>query len=56
VTSPQLSQNNNLPSYIAALAGRGIFHPVEEKFMPDLEIFRNRKEIFRLNLNQVINR
>ena len=49
ITSPQLNTNNNLPSYIVTLAGRGIIHPVEEKFMPDLDnLAWHRKEIFRI--------
>lgn len=49
VTSPQLTANNNLPSYIVTLAGRGIIHPIEEKFMPDLDSLAwHRKEIFRI--------
>lgn len=49
ITSPQLNLNSNLPSYIATLAGRGIIHPIEEKFMPDLDnLAWHRKEIFRI--------
>jgi putative restriction endonuclease len=48
VTSPQLTQNNNLPSYIVTLQGRGIIHPIEEKFMPDLNSLAwHRKEVFK---------
>lgn len=49
ITSPQLNTNNNLPSYIVTLAGRGIIHPIEEKFMPDLyNLAWHRKEVFRI--------
>lgn len=48
VTSAQLIANSNLPSYVVTLAGRGIIHPIEEKFMPDLDALAwHRKEIFR---------
>lgn len=49
ITSPQLTTNSNLPSYIVTLAGRGIIHPVEEKFIPDLDnLAWHRKEVFRI--------
>lgn len=49
VTSPQLVANNNLPSYVVTLAGRGIIHPIEEKFLPDLDALAwHRKEVFRI--------
>lgn len=49
ITSPQLTINSNLPSYIVTLAGRGIIHPVEEKFLPNLDnLAWHRKEVFRI--------
>ncbi len=50
VTSPQLPLYDNLPSYVVTLTGRGIIHPIEERFLPDLDalswhyqnVFRNR--------------
>lgn len=49
ITSPQLIANNNLPSYVVTLAGRGIIHPIEEKFLPDLDALAwHRKEVFRI--------
>lgn len=48
VTSPQLTDYNNLPSYVATLTGRTIIHPIEERFMPDLEALEwHRKNVFR---------
>ncbi|MCA1628472.1 MAG: HNH endonuclease, partial [Acidobacteria bacterium] len=48
VTSPQLSLYDNLPSYVVTLAGRGIIHPVEERFLPDLDALTwHRQNIFR---------
>jgi putative restriction endonuclease len=48
ITSPQLTANSNLPSYIVTLAGRGIIHPIEEKFLPNLDnLAWHRKETFR---------
>ncbi len=50
VTSPQLPLYDNLPSYVVTLTGRGIIHPIEERFLPDPDalswhhqnVFRNR--------------
>lgn len=48
VTSPQLIAYGNLPSYVVTLAGRGIIHPIEERFMPDLEALAwHRQNVFR---------
>jgi putative restriction endonuclease len=49
LTSPQLNSDSNLPSYVVTLTGRGIIHPAEEKFLPDLNnLAWHRKEIFRI--------
>jgi putative restriction endonuclease len=48
MTSPQLTAFENLPSYVLPLKGRGIIHPIEDKFMPDLDALEwHRREIFR---------
>lgn len=48
LTSPQLTAFDNLPSYMLPLKGRGIIHPVDEKFMPDsLSLEWHRSNIFR---------
>jgi putative restriction endonuclease len=48
LTSSQLTGFDNLPSYVLPLKGRGIIHPVDDKFMPDLAALDwHRKEIFR---------
>ena len=49
LTSPQLNSDSNLPSYVVTLAGRGIIHAAEEKFLPDIEYLAwHHKEIFRV--------
>ncbi len=49
MTSPQLNADSNLPSYIVTLAGRGIIHPAEEKFLPDIDnLAWHRREKFRI--------
>jgi putative restriction endonuclease len=48
MTSPQLTAFDNLPSYVLPLKGRGIIHPVDEKFLPDLSSLEwHRSKIFR---------
>jgi predicted restriction endonuclease len=48
LTSPQLVAFDNLPSYVLPLKGRGIIHPVDEKFMPDISSLEwHRSNIFR---------
>lgn len=44
ITSPQLTLYDNLASYIVTLAGRGIIHPIEERFMPDLDALAWHRE------------
>lgn len=49
LTSRQLVAFDNLPSYVLPLKGRGIIHPVDEKFLPDLTALEwHRTKIFRL--------
>lgn len=48
LTSPQLNAFDNLPSYILPLKGRGIIHPVDERFMPAKESLEwHRRKVFR---------
>lgn len=48
VTSPQLIAYENLPSYVVTLAGRGIIHPIEKRFMPELDALAwHRQNVFR---------
>lgn len=48
LTSPQLVAFDNLPSYVLPPKGRGIIHPIDEKFVPDLSSLEwHRNKIFR---------
>jgi putative restriction endonuclease len=48
LTSPQLSSGMNIPAHLAALNGRGIIRPSEERHWPDLDaIHWHRREVFR---------
>ena len=49
MTSPQLAAYDNLSSDVMTLAGREIIHPIDEKFMPDLDALAwHRKNTFRI--------
>jgi putative restriction endonuclease len=52
LTHARIQQDDNVPAHLAALGGRSIFRPREERFLPDTECLEKHLCRFRsLNLN-----
>jgi putative restriction endonuclease len=48
IVSKQLSANNNIPSHLQTLAGRGIIGPTEQTLWPDLDALHwHQQKVFR---------